>query len=160
MRETSYSFLTRDFCAPFTSAPGFVVLEYAYLRKFLPEFLTELEEYTIRSGPEDLYVECGMAEVCEAVRERMAAMPTPKRAIGVLKKVEVEGELDCIICLEIVREEATELPCEHHFHGECIATWLQQHRNCPCCRAGATTFAVGWNGKASAWRFRYENDLP
>lgn len=42
----------------------------------------------------------------------------------------------CVICLELIDEAATALPCRHdHFHFSCIGTWLQQNRACPLCKA-------------------------
>lgn len=41
----------------------------------------------------------------------------------------------CVICLELVAEEAVALPCRHnYFHFTCLATWLQQNRACPLCK--------------------------
>lgn len=41
----------------------------------------------------------------------------------------------CVICLELVGEAATALPCRHnHFHFSCLGTWLQQNRSCPLCK--------------------------
>lgn len=41
----------------------------------------------------------------------------------------------CVICLELVDEEAAALPCRHnHFHFSCLGTWLQQNRSCPLCK--------------------------
>ncbi|CAL0307581.1 unnamed protein product [Lupinus luteus] len=45
---------------------------------------------------------------------------------------------ECCICLSafIIGEKLKVLPgCEHCFHCECVDNWLQNHTNCPLCRA-------------------------
>lgn len=49
--------------------------------------------------------------------------------------VTTDQAIICVICLELVQEEATALPCRHnHFHFPCLGTWLQQRRSCPLCK--------------------------
>jgi hypothetical protein len=45
----------------------------------------------------------------------------------------------CSICLEPYQEgtRVRALPCMHHYHAECIDTWLQQHDTCPVCKSSA-----------------------
>ncbi|NWY01554.1 DZIP3 ligase, partial [Nothoprocta ornata] len=41
----------------------------------------------------------------------------------------------CIICHEERSRDSCELECGHHFHRECIGTWLKEHSStCPICR--------------------------
>ncbi|KAJ6798613.1 putative RING-H2 finger protein ATL1 [Iris pallida] len=52
---------------------------------------------------------------------------------------------DCAVCLNEfqVEEKIKMLPnCYHVFHIDCIDTWLQNHSNCPLCRADITTHSV------------------
>ena len=45
--------------------------------------------------------------------------------------------IQCMICLENVRVSAEDhfiTPCCHHFHRECILTWLQDRSTCPICK--------------------------
>ncbi|OIW16201.1 hypothetical protein TanjilG_18916 [Lupinus angustifolius] len=45
---------------------------------------------------------------------------------------------ECCICLSAFRmgEKLKVLPgCDHCFHCECVDNWLQNHSNCPLCRA-------------------------
>jgi hypothetical protein len=51
----------------------------------------------------------------------------------------------CVICLEPIEEGAdltSLLGCEdrHHFHANCINSWLERNATCPTCRKGATRF--------------------
>lgn len=43
----------------------------------------------------------------------------------------------CVICSEALQanRENVETPCKHHFHTDCIHTWLQNNTTCPVCRA-------------------------
>lgn len=40
----------------------------------------------------------------------------------------------CSVCQEEICQEAVRLPCEHTFHGQCIANWLVKQPSCPVCR--------------------------
>ncbi|XP_069727681.1 E3 ubiquitin-protein ligase TTC3 isoform X3 [Phaenicophaeus curvirostris] len=44
----------------------------------------------------------------------------------------------CTICHDELSRDLCELECGHHFHRECIRTWLKQHSStCPICRVHA-----------------------
>ncbi|NXO74530.1 DZIP3 ligase, partial [Phainopepla nitens] len=48
------------------------------------------------------------------------------------------GEDLCTICHDELSRDCCELECGHHFHRECIRTWLKQHSStCPICRVHA-----------------------
>ncbi|NXE22406.1 TTC3 ligase, partial [Ardeotis kori] len=51
----------------------------------------------------------------------------------------VSTRLDpCTICHDELSRDSCELECGHHFHRECIRTWLKQHSStCPICRVHA-----------------------
>ncbi|KAK8662041.1 hypothetical protein V6N13_091629 [Hibiscus sabdariffa] len=62
-----------------------------------------------------------------------------KGAIGSLKNVEFEGNMrveQCVICLEEILDgvEASQMPCSHVYHQECILSWLEKSNLCPLCR--------------------------
>jgi hypothetical protein len=42
----------------------------------------------------------------------------------------------CSICYCNVKEgeEVVRLPCQHHFHVDCIKQWLLKERTCPLCK--------------------------
>lgn len=52
------------------------------------------------------------------------------------ERVEVgSGEVHtCSICWEQITEISLRLPCNHHFHENCIQTWLDRRSSCPICR--------------------------
>ncbi|KAK3305827.1 uncharacterized protein B0T15DRAFT_533525 [Chaetomium strumarium] len=42
----------------------------------------------------------------------------------------------CVICLDSISDSCTALPCNHaHFDFCCLLRWLEQHPNCPLCKA-------------------------
>eukprot|EP01135_Chromosphaera_perkinsii_P004435 Nk52_evm13s281 gene=Nk52_evmTU13s281 len=54
-----------------------------------------------------------------------------------LKKMELEGATECVICSEDynAKQSVTSLPCGHRYHKGCIMPWLVKSNSCPCCRA-------------------------
>jgi len=71
--------------------------------------------------------------------------PASTAAIQALPKRKVEesmlgdnGQAECSICMDAVEigAEVTFLPCNHWFHGDCVAAWLREHDTCPHCRQG------------------------
>ncbi|XP_032867219.2 E3 ubiquitin-protein ligase TTC3 isoform X3 [Tyto alba] len=56
------------------------------------------------------------------------------------KKVDYTASSDdpCTICHDELSRDSCKLDCGHHFHRECIRTWLKQHSStCPICRGHA-----------------------
>ena len=50
----------------------------------------------------------------------------------------------CVICLEVPksREKVRQMPaCKHVFHSNCVERWLENHRDCPCCKTPVLTSA-------------------
>ncbi|KAK4131068.1 hypothetical protein BT67DRAFT_409560, partial [Trichocladium antarcticum] len=42
----------------------------------------------------------------------------------------------CVICLDSISDPCAALPCTHaHFDFLCLVSWLQEHPNCPLCKA-------------------------
>ncbi|GMH13673.1 hypothetical protein Nepgr_015514 [Nepenthes gracilis] len=71
--------------------------------------------------------------------ERRGAPPASKSAVSALRTVEIkleEGDYVCSVCKDAVKvgELATELPCGHGYHGDCIVPWLGTRNSCPVCR--------------------------
>ncbi|XP_039003726.1 E3 ubiquitin-protein ligase RDUF1-like [Hibiscus syriacus] len=65
-------------------------------------------------------------------------IPAAESSINeMLNKVRIEAaEKDCVICLEQLKvgSDASSMPCEHVFHGDCIQEWLRTSHYCPICR--------------------------
>ncbi|XVF50153.1 hypothetical protein PTKIN_Ptkin04bG0073100 [Pterospermum kingtungense] len=59
-------------------------------------------------------------------------------AIEALEKAKVEDNYtgQCVICLEEILDgfKATQMPCLHVYHQDCIVNWLQKSNFCPLCR--------------------------
>ena len=48
--------------------------------------------------------------------------------------------VQCSICFETINDiDKKTLNCNHHYHRNCINTWLVEQNNCPLCRAPQTT---------------------
>ncbi|CAH2292240.1 E3 ubiquitin- ligase RNF115-like isoform X1 [Pelobates cultripes] len=58
------------------------------------------------------------------------------RAVETRRMREQDPPGNCPICLEEYEngQHLLTLPCRHHFHTDCILTWLQQNVSCPICR--------------------------
>nr|XP_011464345.1 PREDICTED: E3 ubiquitin-protein ligase RING1-like [Fragaria vesca subsp. vesca] len=79
----------------------------------------------------------------ESMETYMAmTIPTSKSAIEELEKVRFESVEAarhaglCVICMEDFKAgvEATCLPCQHFYHGDCVVQWLEINHQCPLCR--------------------------
>ena len=59
-----------------------------------------------------------------------------KRYKASIKKVIMEHEKECCICLEpiVVNKPAVKLRCNHYYHDSCIFEWYQNNKTCPLCR--------------------------
>ncbi|KAI4326653.1 hypothetical protein MLD38_031943 [Melastoma candidum] len=67
--------------------------------------------------------------------------PGNKTAIKSLEAVQEDGsggsaEDSCAICMDNIRAgpQQVRTPCQHVYHGECIAGWLKRSNSCPLCR--------------------------
>ncbi|KAH3830318.1 E3 ubiquitin-protein ligase RNF115-like [Dreissena polymorpha] len=66
-----------------------------------------------------------------ANQERIEALPTVK-----ITQKQVDDILQCSVCMDDfhLNDEVKKLPCDHHYHNDCIVTWLKMHGTCPVCR--------------------------
>ena len=70
--------------------------------------------------------------------------PASQSAVDKLEKCKISQkklkefgfENSCPVCKEefIVNEECLLMPCEHHFHKDCLVPWLKERNSCPVCR--------------------------
>ncbi|KAL0422303.1 UNVERIFIED_CONTAM: putative E3 ubiquitin-protein ligase RHC1A [Sesamum latifolium] len=85
----------------------------------------------------------GMTELTQELTQNDRPNPplAPESAIEGLPVVELNSEhLRNDSCCPVCKDEfevgarATELPCKHLYHSECIVPWLHIHNTCPVCR--------------------------
>ncbi|PVD20074.1 hypothetical protein C0Q70_20568 [Pomacea canaliculata] len=93
--------------------------DYAWGAGGLDTIITQLLNQLESSGPPP------------AEPEKINGLPTVK-----ISESQVEHILQCSICMEDFHldEEVKRLPCDHHYHEECIIRWLELHGTCPVCR--------------------------
>ncbi|GAB2300116.1 hypothetical protein Dimus_034155 [Dionaea muscipula] len=62
--------------------------------------------------------------------------PAARRTIESLPEGLVEDGSQCAICGDefSADDKARQLPCCHHYHGDCIIPWLRMRNTCPVCR--------------------------
>lgn len=67
-----------------------------------------------------------------ATRADIASLPFAEFDPSLMEK----ADANCAICLcEYARGEPVAfLPCRHHFHRECVSTWLEANKTCPFCK--------------------------
>ncbi|KAK3486660.1 uncharacterized protein B0T23DRAFT_325240 [Neurospora hispaniola] len=74
----------------------------------------------------------------EITATRRASAANEKDGEGVNDDDDEVAEADdcCVICLDSISEPCTAMPCAHsHFDFVCLVSWLQEHPNCPLCKA-------------------------
>ncbi|KAJ0829350.1 putative transcription factor C2H2 family [Helianthus annuus] len=78
--------------------------------------------------------------------------PASKRAVDDLLSVTMtikdheDNNAHCAVCKDEigVGEMAKQLPCAHHYHGDCIVPWLRIRNTCPVCRHELPTDDPGY----------------
>ncbi|KAD3640980.1 hypothetical protein E3N88_30203 [Mikania micrantha] len=98
-----------------------------------------------------------IGQFVETVRALRGSPPAAKSIIDnlplvVLKMEDTEdGDVICAVCKDEVSmgEKVMQLPCRHHYHGECIIPWLSIRNTCPVCRFELPTDDVGYERSRS-----------
>ncbi|KAK4284080.1 hypothetical protein QN277_000957 [Acacia crassicarpa] len=82
-----------------------------------------------------------LTEIMEQSMQQLNMIPTSKKAIASLKKLEtLNDEMKankCSICMEGFEEDfgdVSAMQCNHFYHHNCIVTWLETNHICPLCR--------------------------
>ena len=70
--------------------------------------------------------------------------PASQNAVDKLKRCNINEqklkefgfENSCPVCKDefVINEECLLMPCEHHFHKNCLIPWLKERNSCPVCR--------------------------
>ena len=70
--------------------------------------------------------------------------PASKKSIEKLEKIIINDEKlksfgienTCAVCKDefIIGQECLLMPCQHHFHKNCLLPWLNERNSCPVCR--------------------------
>ena len=110
---------------------GFVIneIEFYMARGQEPQELQELQELQEPDYTYEQLLELG--EQIGKVSQGFAA-----ETLGRMQTSAVSLSSQCSICLSPMEpgEQALVLdPCSHPYHGECIKSWLSEHKTCPLC---------------------------
>ncbi|KAF3445683.1 hypothetical protein FNV43_RR10859 [Rhamnella rubrinervis] len=94
--------------------------------------------------PRNYFFGPGLNELIEDLtqNDRPGPLPAPESVISKIPTVKIDethlknDSRHCPVCMEEfnVGGEASELPCNHIFHPDCIVPWLRLHNSCPVCR--------------------------
>ncbi|KAL3866091.1 hypothetical protein ACJMK2_043429 [Sinanodonta woodiana] len=116
---------------PLHSNPG----DYAWGTGGLDTIITQLLNQLEGSG------------VPPADQEKIDMLPIVKIA-----QEHVDRTLQCSVCMEdfVLNEEVRRLPCDHHYHNDCIVPWLKLHGTCPVCRKNLIGEDTSLNPSAEA----------
>lgn len=98
---------------------------------------TNLGDYFIGPGLEQL-----IQQLAENDPNRYGTPPASKSAMEGLPIIKITEEMlssdssQCAVCKDSFEldEEATQMPCKHIYHKDCILPWLELHNSCPVCR--------------------------
>ncbi len=70
--------------------------------------------------------------------------PASKKSIEKLEKIIINDEKlksfgienTCAVCKDefVIGQECLLMPCQHHFHKDCLLPWLNERNSCPVCR--------------------------
>ncbi|XP_056865579.1 E3 ubiquitin-protein ligase RING1-like isoform X2 [Raphanus sativus] len=98
-----------------------------------------------RMNPRDFFTGgSGLEQLIEQLTQddRPGPPPASEPTIEALPTVKITSKhltndmSQCTVCMEdfVAGGEATELPCKHIYHKNCITPWLRLHNSCPICR--------------------------
>lgn len=86
-----------------------------------------------------LYIPDLIERAMTAIKQQTQEQHVQRRELHIrtAKRIEVNEESQCSICLEKVMPIATRIVithCKHIFHAACLKPWIVTRRNCPMCR--------------------------
>lgn len=95
---------------------------------------------------EDFHLENIINYLMANDNNRYGNPPASKKAVNSLESIEINEKalielknnnlLECSVCKDQFElyQKIKKIPCNHHFHDECIIPWLKQRNSCPVCR--------------------------
>lgn len=106
---------------------------------FLDMIINYLGEMNFEDDLENIINQIMMSDT-----NRYGNPPASKKAIEELVTFEVNVrkikefgiENSCAVCKEIyeLKQHCIQMPCQHHFHKDCLLPWLKERNSCPVCR--------------------------
>lgn len=80
-----------------------------------------------------------IGQFVETVRALRGTPPAAKSIVDNLPLVVLnkgDDNVICAVCKDeiLIEEKVIQLPCRHHYHGDCIKPWLSIRNTCPVCR--------------------------
>ena len=107
---------------------------------FFPSFIIS---HIIRHHTED-NIDNLINEIMQNDTNKYGNPPASKNAIEKLKKCKINEEKlkefgienSCAVCKDELNigEICLLMPCNHHFHENCLIPWLKERNSCPICR--------------------------
>ncbi|KAH7960284.1 hypothetical protein HPB49_018518 [Dermacentor silvarum] len=90
-----------------------------------------LEGFYLEPRPSSLLNQLDGTGPPPLAKDKIEQIPTVK-----IVQEQVDKLLQCTVCMEEFKtgEQVKRLPCQHHFHPDCIVPWLELHGTCPICR--------------------------
>lgn len=108
---------------------------------FMPSII--LRHFIIHNNNEDNFNNL-LNEIMINDTNKYGNPPASNNAIEKLNKCKINEtklkefgiENSCPICKDelAIGEECLLMPCNHHFHGNCLIPWLKKRNSCPVCR--------------------------
>lgn len=110
--------------------------------------------------PEQLVSKNHFQEENQAIKNQYIIIEIEEETLPERKKQ--KANVTCSICLEKVKDDACQTPCNHDFHKKCIKKWLNTSQyTCPNCRSALSLQDIekGHKGKFSVGGLITESEL-
>ena len=139
-RPTSNSNLVRNNSTPVSN-------RFSLLHLLLPNLESS---NVLSSGSSFLFEDSHLENIINYLiandNNRYGNPPASKKAVNSLETIDLSNEkyeelkknclLECSVCKDQfeILQKIKKIPCNHHFHEDCIMPWLKERNSCPVCR--------------------------